>query len=381
MRIDCRQNALIHLQNHHPTRIYTIDNHLDQLPQLQLSALEARQVLVALLNVKVTPTFSLDSKSNRAYELMTTLKYDHRASIFKCGVTERYKVGIAYLQLLAKQQSGVITGHGSGKYCSDPHHYMLVVDSKPNPLCPLTQFDWTNLTGFSKSARSSYFTGARGGSFNSYGELMRQGYGTNYYTNGKVYQGYWINDKHHGWGTLLFRNGDVYQGWFVENQFHGNGSYYFANGSILKANFKHGKADGQIEFYEHDLQYVYQGNYCAGFANGKGSIRYRDGREYQGEWKNGQPHGQGKAYCNGYLSYDGQWQAGSRQGRGSFYAPGFGIITAHWQNNRIAQNVVAINNSWQQIAETRELTDLEMAQLQNLPLTIDTIQIAEIAYD
>ena len=41
---------------------------------------------------------------------------------------------------------------------------------------------------------------------------IRHGNGTQVWSDGSMYSGYWQNDKANGWGRLIHADGDVYEG-------------------------------------------------------------------------------------------------------------------------------------------------------------------------
>jgi len=45
--------------------------------------------------------------------------------------------------------------------------------------------------------------------------MKREGIGIMIYTKGRVYEGYWENDKRHGEGYERFANGNIYIGGYV----------------------------------------------------------------------------------------------------------------------------------------------------------------------
>ena len=64
----------------------------------------------------------------------------------------------------------------------------------------------------------------------SYKAGMRNGHGTETYTNGKSYTGQWLKDKKHGHGTETTKSGDTFSGQYVNDGKHGEGVYTSAGG-------------------------------------------------------------------------------------------------------------------------------------------------------
>lgn len=101
----------------------------------------------------------------------------------------------------------------------------------------------------------------------------------------------------------------------------GNGSIESESSSTttteLTETTESGKSD---EIYDH---ITYQGAEYWGYINelrqpnGKGTMKYSDGKEYIGYWVGGIQQGQGKMiYDNGV--YEGEWQNGKRNGKGTY---------------------------------------------------------------
>ena len=58
----------------------------------------------------------------------------------------------------------------------------------------------------------------------------RDGYGVLIYNDGRVFEGFWVNDRRDGIGYETYKNGNFYQGTFMNNKPHGKGVYTWANG-------------------------------------------------------------------------------------------------------------------------------------------------------
>ena len=69
--------------------------------------------------------------------------------------------------------------------------------------------------------------------YRKYKNGLRNGKGTEYYSNGKIkYEGDYINDKREGNGKYIYENGEYYLGQCKNNLKHGKGIYYYKNGNI-----------------------------------------------------------------------------------------------------------------------------------------------------
>jgi hypothetical protein len=97
----------------------------------------------------------------------------------------------------------------------------------------------------------------------------RQGYGKQYYPDGSIYEGLWVNDQSEIYGRLIHQDGDVYFGEWSKDMAQGKGTYIHSNGA---------KYVGQ---WERDMQHGYgvetwldaefSGHYEFGKKHGKGS--------------------------------------------------------------------------------------------------------------
>ena len=52
---------------------------------------------------------------------------------------------------------------------------------------------------------------------------MFDGFGEYYWSDGRIYVGYWSENKMNGIGEFHHRDGSIYQGAFLNDQKHGNG--------------------------------------------------------------------------------------------------------------------------------------------------------------
>ena len=86
------------------------------------------------------------------------------------------------------------------------------------------------------------------------------GYGTAYYSNGDIYEGYWKNGKRHGTGSYTWKNGKKYTGDWKNDQKDGQGTIYWPYGDTLTGEFK------------NDM------------INGTGTYIFSNGSKYVAEW-------------------------------------------------------------------------------------------------
>lgn len=121
------------------------------------------------------------------------------------------------------------------------------------------------------------------------------GHGTWIYPDGGRYVGNWRKGKRNGQGTDYFSNGDIYEGNFVDEARSGYGKMTSADGKIYigqwKDDLKHGKGRE-----EHPNGFTFEGNYLNDNAV-QGKRTWPDGSRYTGSWINGKVHGKG-VYTN-----------------------------------------------------------------------------------
>jgi len=147
------------------------------------------------------------------------------------------------------------------------------------------------------------------------------------------YDGEYLQDKdgrkyHHGHATVRFRNGIQFVGMFHMGRPEGKALISFPSSSIYDGGIVQGSAHGEGKFvwsappdWPADKKFrkeysgwfeqgsltsrkrkslfvlnkdIYQGEFEDGFAHGKGTFLWEDGRYFTGEFVNGKVHGEGK---------------------------------------------------------------------------------------
>ena len=82
------------------------------------------------------------------------------------------------------------------------------------------------------------------------------GYGVLKWQSGRIYAGYWRNDKKHGCGRLIFKSGTEYAGVFCDDEREGYGYYTWPDGRKYKGWWHHSKQHGLGMFKQlNDLEY------------------------------------------------------------------------------------------------------------------------------
>ncbi len=83
------------------------------------------------------------------------------------------------------------------------------------------------------------------------------------WSDGRVYEGMWKDNKMHGKGTFTFSSGKIYVGEFVDDRREGFGKMTWPDGRM------------------------YEGFWAAGTMHGKGKLVCEDGTVKEGEWCKG----------------------------------------------------------------------------------------------
>ena len=65
--------------------------------------------------------------------------------------------------------------------------------------------------------------------------MLRNGTGIHFYSNGDIYKGDWSNNKRIGKGRLIFKDGSEYIGQFIDDQVDGHGLYTDAYGNRFES--------------------------------------------------------------------------------------------------------------------------------------------------
>jgi hypothetical protein len=176
------------------------------------------------------------------------------------------------------------------------------------------------------------------------------------HADGDVYEGMWKNDKAHGKGTYMHTNGAKYEGdWELDKQ-HGKGIESWPDGARYEGEYKQGKKHGQGKFCWADGS-SYQGQFADNNINGFGVYQWSDGRKYKGDWKNNKMDGKGEfTWSDGRMykgeywddkkhgygifnwpdgrEYKGEWFGGKQHGNGSYFIPGTGIKNGQWKDGK-----------------------------------------------
>ena len=116
---------------------------------------------------------------------------------------------------------------------------------------------------------------------------LRHGKGRfEFFWDGSVYEGDWVDDKRHGFGKHTWLNGASYTGEYANDRREGFGTYVYPSGGVYTGQYKdnkpHGK--GRHVFKGANDGDVYEGDHLNGLKHGHGTLVYNTGEKYVGEW-------------------------------------------------------------------------------------------------
>ncbi|CAI2365464.1 unnamed protein product [Moneuplotes crassus] len=148
-------------------------------------------------------------------------------------------------------------------------------------------------------------------------ENLKQGKGTQVWTDGSLYQGNWENNETNGLGRIIYTNGDVYEGEWLNGKLHGKGIYLKSDGSKYDGYFCQDAYNGYgVETWTDGS--IYEGEYHDGKMEGQGMFIWENGGRYKGQFKNNNIHGHGKYEWSDGRTFDGQWENNKMHGYGTY---------------------------------------------------------------
>lgn len=106
---------------------------------------------------------------------------------------------------------------------------------------------------------------------------------------------------------MHYADGRVFTGEYLQGTML-HGEMLYGDGSIYMGSWQNGKEHGHGLYYDSAAGSKYNGEFCAGFYHGVGTITWSDGSCYQGNWCEG--HMQGWSTMirpDGYLVHNGTW--------------------------------------------------------------------------
>jgi hypothetical protein len=127
--------------------------------------------------------------------------------------------------------------------------------------------------------------------------------------NGEMYVGGFKQGQRHGKGCHTYSNGRQYEGRFVNDYAHDpNGTMKWKDGALFIGAFVEGRRTGSgIQRFPSGVRY--EGDFLNGKYHGRGLCCFADGSLYSGEFMDGKAHGQGVLKDKyGKVLYNGLWQ-------------------------------------------------------------------------
>ena len=156
-----------------------------------------------------------------------------------------------------------------------------------------------------------------------------------YWSNGKKFEGEWRNDKMLQ-GTEYYTDGSKYVGYFQNSLRHGQGTYYYISGNKYVGQWANGVKSGiGIMYYSNGARF--EGNYTDDKRNGSGVYYYPKGSygtKDSGYWRMGVKHGHFTEYTTkGWSS--GSYVERKKDGRWSCYYNGHYLPDDRYKNGRL----------------------------------------------
>ena len=178
------------------------------------------------------------------------------------------------------------------------------------------------------------------------------------------------NEKINGEGSIVLSNGRKFEGNFINGKLNGFGKYIDENGAIYEGNFDNGVLNGngkiiKIKEEDNDInktrkeinkityigniknfkkegfgkeicpEYIYEGNYHDDMRNGKGKIKFLNkGDFYEGEFLNDKITGYGKYIWFNNQEYIGNFFEGDMNGKGKYIWPDGKEYEGDYVNNK-----------------------------------------------
>lgn len=81
----------------------------------------------------------------------------------------------------------------------------------------------------------------------------------------------------------------------------GQGTFYYLDKRVYRGSWKN---DERCGYGVEEGEDYYEGEWLHGFKNGRGSIKFSDGSLYEGEFHQDMPHGLG-IFQNNFMLYEG----------------------------------------------------------------------------
>ncbi len=162
------------------------------------------------------------------------------------------------------------------------------------------------------------------------------------------YTGEWKSNKPYRQGSFSYEDADnsdnnfVYEGEWEDGLANGQGTMTWADDAVYEGEFAGGKRNGQGTYTWADGS-VYEGEWVNGWRNGQGTYTMTNGYCYKGEWKDGKASGQGTMTFaedddKGRREYVGEFANDKRNGQGTMTWTSGAVYEGGWKDgNRSGQ--------------------------------------------
>ena len=170
----------------------------------------------------------------------------------------------------------------------------------------------------------------------------KNGQGLITYSNGIIYDGYWINDKRYGEGTLN-DNHNIYEGFFEDDKFI-TGIIKYSNGNHFEGNCENEKPfDGVLTYNNHNDFKIFTGKFNDGVIE-SGTMNFHNNSKYIGPFVDNKFHGEGvMMYFDGNV-YIGLFENNNKHGIGTMHS--FDKETKHgtWKDDSFYEGTIVYPN-------------------------------------
>lgn len=161
-----------------------------------------------------------------------------------------------------------------------------------------------------------------------------------------IYYGYWVNDKMSGYGKKIYdvsnidnidiftedKNYLIYEGNWKNSIQDGVGKEHWPDNTEYEGEYKEGKKWGRGRLSSPDFEF--EGFFVKDVINGKGIMKYEDGRKYEGEWLNNRMDGEGVFTWPDGRAYKGHYKNDLKDGYGEFSWPNGRKYVGNWTKGK-----------------------------------------------
>ena len=137
-----------------------------------------------------------------------------------------------------------------------------------------------------------------------------------------------------------------YNGRIVNNKREGIGTFYYIDGKIYKGEWKNDKIEGRgiMKYKKEEKEEEYEGEFKNNKKEGKGIMRYNNGDKYEGFWKDDKKEGKGTLYYRGGNIFEGYWKDDKKDGKGIVYGKDKRKMGDYLKGKPIGKHVILFDN-------------------------------------